>query len=242
MDKANAESLFDNAEFWLGAKGTGARAHMDSHCISTLSVVLHGERRWRIGPVPRMPKGAGRSGDDEVVFDDGVAYKLNWKPMFEFTVKEGEAVLFPPGWIHETLNIAEGCTVALTTQFTIPHPVRYYRSFYNRLRRVGDLNSCWREMASWPGAKPPKKSEEAKQLAEQLFEERSRQGGFQSRQLDFFDDDEDGNVTRDEFVTTFVQWAATEHAVRKEKRKRMPHCDMTWEAPVPESAKDAQEL
>ena len=34
--------------------------------------------------------GAGRSPDGEVVFDDGVAYQLGWKPMFEFTVKEGE--------------------------------------------------------------------------------------------------------------------------------------------------------
>lgn len=83
--------------FWGGQPSkksrTGARAHMDSHCISTLSVVLHGERRWRIGPVPRLPQGAGRSPDGEVVFDDGVAYQLGWKPMFEFTVKEGELSL-----------------------------------------------------------------------------------------------------------------------------------------------------
>lgn len=78
---------------------TGARAHMDSHCISTLSVVLHGERRWRIGPVPRLPQGAGRSPDGEVVFDDGVAYQLGWKPMFEFTVKEGEIWAWGFLWI-----------------------------------------------------------------------------------------------------------------------------------------------
>lgn len=80
---------------------------MDSHCISTLSVVLHGERRWRIGPVPRLPQGAGRSPDGEVVFDDGVAYQLGWKPMFEFTVKEGEIwawgfcgfLLVKGGWV-----------------------------------------------------------------------------------------------------------------------------------------------
>jgi len=76
MDSRNAHSMFDNAEFWMGAKGTGARAHMDSHCISTVSFVLSGQRRWRVGPVPRMPRGAGRSRLGDVVFDDGVAYRL----------------------------------------------------------------------------------------------------------------------------------------------------------------------
>ena len=231
MDQKNAESLFEHAEFWLGAKGTGARAHMDSHCISTLSVVLHGERRWRIGPVPRLPKGAGRSPDDEVVFDDGVAYKLGWKPMFEFTVKEGEAVLFPPGWIHETLNTADDCTVALTTQFVFPTPVRYYRSFYNRLRRIGDLNSCWRDMMSWAGAKVPKG--DAKALAEKIYGEiEQKTKALEPQELDFFDLDEDQSVSKEEYVQTFTAWAATEKAIRKEKRKHLPKCEMSWDDKV----------
>lgn len=232
MDQKNAESLFEHAEFWLGAKGTGARAHMDSHCISTLSVVLHGERRWRIGPVPRLPKGAGRSPDDEVVFDDGVAYKLGWKPMFEFTVKEGEAVLFPPGWIHETLNTADDCTVALTTQFVFPTPVRYYRSFYNRLRRIGDLNSCWRDMMSWAGAKVPKG--DARALAEKVYGEiEQKRKVLEPKELDFFDLDDDQSVSKEEYVQTFTAWAATEKAIRKEKRKHLPICEMSWDDKVP---------
>ena len=235
MDPQNAESLFNNAEFWLGAKGTGARAHMDSHCISTLSVVLHGERRWRIGPVPRLPKGAGRSPDDEVVFDDGVAYKLGWKPMFEFTVREGEAVLFPPGWIHETLNTADDCTVALTTQFDLPMPVRYYRSFYQRLRRIGDLYGCWRDMVSWAGANGAKvpKPGDATAMAERAYNDiEQKRRTLKPKEVDFFDLDEDQNVTREEYVQTFAAWAATELAIRKEKRKHVPKCDMSWDDKV----------
>jgi len=240
MDHGNAESLFENAEFWLGAKGTGARAHMDSHCISTLSVVLSGERRWRIGPVPRMPRGAGRSRDDEVVFDDGVAYKLGWTPMFEFTVRKGEAVLFPPGWIHETLNVADGCTVALTTQFDIPRPVRYYRSFYQRLRRVGDLNPCWQTMMSWPslgehGKRLPKDPAATRSRAEELY--RSRNATLSREQQDFYDLNVDGVVSEAEFVSVFTDWVATEHAVKQERRVRMPRPDMHLGA---EAASDGQ--
>eukprot|EP00656_Telonema_subtile_P038562 TRINITY_DN4362_c0_g1_i3.p1 TRINITY_DN4362_c0_g1~~TRINITY_DN4362_c0_g1_i3.p1 ORF type:complete len:432 (-),score=66.70 TRINITY_DN4362_c0_g1_i3:23-1318(-) len=149
VDPRNAGSMFDMAEFWLGAKGTGARAHSDSHCVSTLSVVLTGSRRWRIGPIPRMPKGGGRSKPDEVVFDDGVAYKLGWKPLYEFTVNQGEAVLFPPGWVHETFNMDETCTSALTTQLAYPRPATYFREYYSRVSRIGDLESCWPAMVQW---------------------------------------------------------------------------------------------
>merc|ERR1712194_89304 len=234
MDKANAESLFEHAEFWMGANGTGARAHMDSHCISTLSMVLHGARRWRIGPVPRLPTGAGRSPEGEVVFDDGVAYKLGWKPMFEFTVYEGEAVLFPPGWIHETLNVASGCTVAMTTQFTVPFPVGYFRSYYNRLRRVGDLNPCWKRQQSWAALGKatktlPKNGKDARAQAEKLFT--ARKGGFSREEKDFYDLDGDGEVGHDELVDTYVAWVASEAAVRKEKKKRSLGFDMSLDEP-----------
>lgn len=234
MDPQNADTMFDNAEFWLGWNGTGARAHMDSHCISTLSMVLSGERRWRVGPVPRMPKGAGRSGQNDVVFDDGVAYKLGWKPMYEFVVKEGEAVLFPPGWIHETLNSGDGCTVALTTQFDKPYPVRYYRHYYQRLRRMGDLNPCWDEMMAWgsagdrTGKGAPVIPEKGKALehAETLWDR--KRGSFTGKEAAFYDANADGEVSHDEFVEGYAAWAATEWAARRERRVRMPKPDMRW--------------
>lgn len=236
MDKTeNGVSMFDNAEFWLGAKGTGARAHMDSHCISTLSVVMSGARRWRIGPVPRMPAGAGRSPQEEVLFDDGVAYKLGWKPMFEFTVKEGDALLFPPGWIHETRNVAEGCTAALTTQFTNPRPVRYWRNYYQRLRRVGDLNPCWGEMFQWGSMGLKKKvaklsESEAKSFAEEHFDKHVADKKLPHDVQHFYDLDGNGQVSREEFVDTFMEWVATERAVKREKVVRMPRPDMSLSA------------
>jgi len=217
MDPRNKNALFEQAEFWLGAKGTGARAHMDSHCISTLSVVLKGQRRWRIGPPPRMPKNGGRSRDEEVVFDDGVAYMLKWKPMYEFIVKEGEALMFPPGWLHETYNVADGCTVALTTQFEHPRPAAYYREYYSRLRRVGDLHACWDQMQHWASSGKDLLSSKVDQgdgavTAKEIPENKAAV-------FDFYDGDADRTVSPEEIDAIHQQWRATESAARKEKTR-----------------------
>eukprot|EP00929_Paragymnodinium_shiwhaense_P113366 TRINITY_DN81646_c0_g1_i1.p1 TRINITY_DN81646_c0_g1~~TRINITY_DN81646_c0_g1_i1.p1 ORF type:complete len:449 (-),score=79.51 TRINITY_DN81646_c0_g1_i1:326-1672(-) len=258
-DKGNADSMFRNTEMWLGAKDTGARAHMDSHCISTLGYVLHGERRWRIGPVPRMPKNAGKTTRD-VVFNDGVAYKLKWKPFFEFQLKEGEALFFPPGWLHETKNTADGCTAALVTQFSLPTPVHYYRNYYNRLRRIGDLAPCYGQVISWAnlGQKAPKKFvryDAARETAEQLFKEIDHKKAGFATLSDFkqvvtekrkgvtppthegsflwYDVNLDGTVSREEFVDTYARWSETEYHISKEK-ELPPHAlrpEMDYERP-----------
>jgi len=233
MDRKNAQAVFDLSEFWLGARGTGARAHMDAHCSCTLSLVLGGERRWRIGPPPRMPKGAGRSPDDDVYFDDGIAYRHGWKPMFDFTVKEGEAILMPPGWIHETLNTGEGCTAALTMQFQLPPPVRYFRSYYPRLRRIGDLHACWRDMMSWGAAgtrmQPPAEGK-AQEAGAKVFDD--KHDSFTPEELMFYDVDRDGKVSRQEFVGVFAAWSATERAVRSERALHDIRVDVDLEPPL----------
>merc|ERR1719468_245277 len=158
---------------------------------------------------------------------------MKWSPLFEVIAKEGDAVLFPPGWIHETLNTAEGCTVALTTQFSVPAPVGYYRSYYNRLRRVGDLNSCWGMMMSWAtlGRRIaiPQTRKEALAQAEKLYGEVD--GKFEAEQRDFYDINGDGEVSKEEFVDTFVAWAATERAASKET-PGLVSPDMTLSAPA----------
>merc|ERR1711879_174180 len=154
----------------------------------------------------------GRSRNDQMVFDDGVAYKLKWKPMYEFVVNEGEAVLFPPGWIHETKNVHEGCTAALTTQFSLPSTPGYYRSYYPRLRRVGDLSPCWETMDRWAsfGKRLPKDLSklDGHSYAKRRFEEVDKNGdGYavagelgDEQSVGFYDVDLDGRVSEAEFV------------------------------------------
>ena len=134
------------SEFWFSAPGAGAKAHMDSHCISTLSINLSGRRQYRLAPVPRP---ARRSLD--VLHDDGYVYEHGWAPRYEFNVTGGQAVLFPPGWLHETRNTGDGCAASLTHQFAVPAPAAYWRTWLPRLTRTGDLNACWSEMAALAG-------------------------------------------------------------------------------------------
>merc|ERR1711920_949082 len=122
----------------------------------------------------------------------------------------------------------------------IPRPVRYYRSYYSRLRRIGDLYPCWSQMAQWgsagePKKKPPVKASDVRASAEKAFERRS--GKMSKEELDFFDADGDGSVTKEEFVEVYSGWAATELAVRKEKATRLPKLkpDMNLEMPVSKS-------
>ncbi|CAE8723573.1 unnamed protein product, partial [Polarella glacialis] len=81
----------------------------------------------------------------------------------------------------------------------------------------------------WPGARPPKKAKVARSTARDLYSQRN--GTFSQKELDFFDLDFDGRVAEEEFISTFVQWAATEHAVQKEKQVRLPRADMSWSEP-----------
>lgn len=274
MNKENGKAMYVNSEFWLGAKGTGTRAHMgsrsgkerpansqswanlhrkegpDSQCLSTVSLTLSGARRFRIGPPPRMPKGAGRSSENLNVFEDGVAYHEHWKPLYEFISKEGDAVFYPPGWIHETLHIAEGCTAALTSQFDFPTPTPYFRNYYNRLRRIGDMQKCWKPMGHWsslhtqlPGLDTP---EVARQFSTQFFHDMGRGRDMEEwiveTDRDFFDMNQDFHVSRQEFVDLFTAVHMTEVAALKEEEVAMPKIDFSFDVdPNPDAEGDVKD-
>jgi len=246
LDPQNSDALFDYTEVWSGAQDAGARAHMDSHCMSSLQYLLSGQRRWRISHLPRMPRGAGKVTKD-VVFDDGVVYPNGWTPSHQTVVEEGSALFWPPGWIHETKNLAPQCHLAVVTQFTIPAPIHYFRNFYNRVMRIGDLQGCWADIKAWAnlGGKLPKqypRYAKAMEMADQMFEKLDgdkdgiltlaefKQGVPAGRRglvppiyegsFLWYDLDLDEQVTRVEFTDTFGRWCETEFQIRKEKELR----------------------
>ena len=65
-------------------------------------------------------------------------------------------------------------------------------------------------------------------MAYELYDKKT----LNSQEIDFFDLNEDGNVTQQEFVDTFVAWTATEKAIKKEKKKNLPACDMAWDEKI----------
>ena len=130
-----------------------------------------------------MPKGGGRTKPREVVFDDGVAYRLGWEPLYQFTLEAGAPAASAARlvttaasevvWLQARAfcflragftklstqlilaqvrapclycSMADGAAGALTTQLNYPIPAGYFREYYSRTRRVGDLEPCWREI------------------------------------------------------------------------------------------------
>lgn len=61
-----------------------------------------------------------------------------WAPEYDTVVGPGEAIVFPPSYLHETFvsptdNPDGGCTVATTFQLSAPAPARFLRAFLPRL-------------------------------------------------------------------------------------------------------------
>merc|ERR1719335_1940304 len=66
-----------------------------------------------------------------------------WTPAYVFELKKGEVAHIPPAFVHESLNVEnETCASSLTFQFNTPAPAVYWRTFYPRLRRLGDFWEC----------------------------------------------------------------------------------------------------
>eukprot|EP00041_Stephanoeca_diplocostata_P025902 m.689682 g.689682 ORF g.689682 m.689682 type:complete len:496 (+) comp22847_c0_seq26:115-1602(+) len=147
----NIQDVHNTMEFWFApVNGSGALGHMDPHCDTTLSIQLSGEKRWRLGfPPLRIPvspddrESEDWTGDGQYV-EFAQPGSASWVPAFEVTVHAGEALLFPMGMIHETLNTApSSCSASITVQFGDPLPARFYRHFLPQLTRTGSLIRCW---------------------------------------------------------------------------------------------------
>merc|ERR1712176_438719 len=105
--------------------------------------------RWRLKPLD-----ARKSSFLTMIYKDGDVYEeeVAWAPLFNLTLRPGEALFFPPGFIHETLNLdAEGgsCSASVTFQFTQPMAARYYRRFFPRVRRTADIHEAWPLIEEW---------------------------------------------------------------------------------------------
>ena len=87
--------------------------------------------------------GRGKSRPGEVFLGSGkTAYERRWRPLYDFLLRPGEALIYSPGWILETTHRGTSCGVALTSLVDHPRPVTYMREYYNRLGRLEELSAC----------------------------------------------------------------------------------------------------
>jgi len=176
QDPINRAKMNASFEIWFSpGSGAGAGAHNDGYCESVVSLQLLGNKKWRKMLQPEM---TFLHSYDE--FDGGVYRAGYWKPDLGFTNSPGSAVIWPPGYLHETKTEAPAsgeCGSAITLQFAFPQPVQFLRAFLPRLALSSEVGACAGRQRSWsiyatfsvPGIKPsPKEIDMKGQLQEIL--------------------------------------------------------------------------
>jgi len=141
QDDLNKAWMNRTFEIWFSpGKGAGAGAHNDGYCESVVSVQLRGDKKWRKMLEREMT--LLHSYDE---FDGGVYQAGYWKPDLGFVLKAGQAVVWPPGYLHETKTMPppDGmCGTAITLQFAFPQPVQFLRAFMPRLALSAEVGQC----------------------------------------------------------------------------------------------------
>jgi len=128
-------------ELWFspGAE-TGAGAHNDGYCESVVSFQLNGAKKWRKMLMPEMT-----TLDSFDEFDGGVYSAGKWKPDTGFTNPTASAVIWPPGYMHETSTLPTpdgSCGTSITVQYAFPQPVQFFRAFLPRLALSSEVGQC----------------------------------------------------------------------------------------------------
>lgn len=97
----------------------------------------------------------------------------SWAPTYDFILEPGEAIFFPPSWMHETENLApaapapttggdaaavmqqqqsrpgddDGCSIAASLQWRYPFATSFIRDFAPRLARAAETHFCFEHWA-----------------------------------------------------------------------------------------------
>lgn len=220
MDPRNKATLFRTPEFWFAENGAGAKAHVDTHVETTMSLQLASRKRWRIGYIPDR-----RLQHLSMLYHDGSVYEHGkWVPTHDLVLEKGEALFIPPGFIHETHNIGEGCAASVTYQFPVPMATGLYRTFLKRVRRTPDIWESWPIIKEWNTL-----GEDAGEDPREIFDQHDRNHdgkldmseirGLQLENqrtrdnedvLAYHDTNRDGVINLEEFQVQNVRWNAME--------------------------------
>lgn len=206
-DPLNSAWMNRTFEIWFSpGSGSGAGAHNDGYCESVVSLQLKGEKKWRKMMEPEM---TFLHSYDE--FDGGVYQAGLWKPDIGFVLTPGQAVIWPPGYLHETKTFqpADGeCGTAMTLQFAFPQPVQFLRAFLPRLSLSAEVGQCvartWTAYALFfvSGIKPSPKDAMIETQKDAI--------------LSHVDADKDGQITVEE-TKDFLKSGKASHALAEKR-------------------------
>eukprot|EP00003_Mantamonas_plastica_P028975 TRINITY_DN6782_c0_g1_i2.p1 TRINITY_DN6782_c0_g1~~TRINITY_DN6782_c0_g1_i2.p1 ORF type:complete len:344 (-),score=126.31 TRINITY_DN6782_c0_g1_i2:3-1034(-) len=142
----NLHIMRNRLEMFFGTKGSGAAAHADEVCEYIFSAQVCGSKRWRFGlmsdtelmHMKRVAENNGTEVNYDSEFEDNltneaITGKDGGELIFDFTMNAGDVVFFPPGMVHETKGVSDGCALSFSLQFNDPPPVKYLKAFKKRL-------------------------------------------------------------------------------------------------------------
>lgn len=217
MDSRNVEIMRATPEIWFSTATSSARAHVDQHTESTVSLQLFGQKRWRLSLM-----GKRRHPHVMRLYADGQLYdrseNTSWQILDDVTLGPGDAVFFGPGFIHETKNLhpadvpgQDTCAVSITYQFDVPQATGLFRDFLPRFRWTPDLSNSRRIVDSWVRKGASLLKSDAHDLTRAL---RERARGASEDFVAFFDLNADGQVTSQEADAVVSVWRTAEKTVR----------------------------
>jgi len=150
ISKANHFWKREGVELWFSPPNAGAKYHIDAHVQATVVSQLTGTRRWRLALAPEGKKIG-------LIPDHLDSDSFDWTPEHTIVLTRGDMLVFPPGSIHDTVNIGSECAVSVTHPLGVPYPVKFFRKHFRRLLRLGDAREVWRvisDLATFGFLKP----------------------------------------------------------------------------------------
>jgi len=188
----NLEFTKERIEFFLGMPGAGAALHADGVCEAIFSVQLSGTKQWRLSPLPPYERAVQRPSKQ----NQGPGRK--WLPTYTFTLQPGEAIFFPPSFMHETKNDGDDCALSASLQIRYPFPVGHIRDFSKRLLNSQEVSFCFEHWAPFvTGHK-----DGVREMYRQIYRGRQQElviGAF----FDEIDTDSDGEASVEEKAEHF---------------------------------------
>jgi hypothetical protein len=212
----------DSFEFWFQQVGAGTFAHNDGYCHSVFSVQLRGKKKWRLMLAPNV-ENLSRDVFDE--FDSGIYTSVHkWEPDLEVMLNEGDGILFPPGYMHETRTVdgpseEDRCATSVTFNIPLPMPSRFIREFMPRFSVSREIHQCMRRWESFVTGsvvgvdweEPVADSDQSERIATDIFSK--------------IDSNKDGKLTITEIETYFF---TTEDGQKFKKKKSVAFGDVSF--------------